>query len=251
MDGDGLANRLSEYGLESSSTAPIAPGGRYRSEPWIDNTGKLWFFGGSGYAANPIGPLTDIWQYVMPDNTLPIVLNAFNATLQHENVTLDWSTQQEQNSSHFVIERSINGIEFADIGRVNAAGTSNSLRNYQFVDKPFLTGTLYYRIKEVDVDGKLLFSPIRIVYFSKLASSFSVFANPANNKLRLNINSSTAQQCLIQVSEISGRLLFSEKKLVAAGNGLYEINIGNLSSGTYLISVKSGNIFESKKFVRH
>ena len=95
---------------------------------------------------------------VLANGTLPLTLITFDAQLIDKDVLLQWSTSFEENTSHFDIERSADGMSFTFIGNVNAAGNSSSERNYDFTDKDPFNGINFYRLKMVDADDKFVYS---------------------------------------------------------------------------------------------
>lgn len=97
------------------------------------------------------------------DVTLPITLVAFNAEAGAGDVLVEWSTATEANSDRFEVERTTDQHSWDVIGVVPAAGSSNTLRAYRFTDEAPWSGTSYYRLRMVDVDGSFTYSPVRAV----------------------------------------------------------------------------------------
>lgn len=98
-------------------------------------------------------------------STLPVELSGFKAIRKQNTAVLQWQTATEQNSESFVIERSSDGNRFTAIGTVRAAGNSNTMRSYSYEDAFPLKGKNYYRLKQVDIDGRSSYSDIRILSF--------------------------------------------------------------------------------------
>jgi hypothetical protein len=113
-------------------------------------------------------------------NPLPVSLLDFKATAQQDQVELNWLTASESNSSHFEIERSIDNENYLTLGNTLAAGNSTIVTSYRFVDPDPFTGTTYYRLKMVDLDGSFEYSPVRAVYYLN-EKNLSVFPNPASS----------------------------------------------------------------------
>lgn len=86
--------------------------------------------------------------------SLPVKLLSFDAKIVSNEALVSWKTASEINNSHFIVEKSINGLSFLDVGRVNGSGNSNSEKEYSIKDKDLQPGTTYYRLKQVDYDGK-------------------------------------------------------------------------------------------------
>ena len=115
---------------------------------------------------------------------LPVELSAFTATAEGPAaVRLAWATASEKNSAAFEVERSLDGAAFARLATVAAAGTSSAPRSYGFMDYqlPARLPTLYYRLKQVDADGTVAYSPVRTVALAGKAANagLALFPNPA------------------------------------------------------------------------
>ena len=114
---------------------------------------------------------------------LPVELAAFTATLAGPAaVRLAWATASEKNSQQFEVERSANGRDFERLGTVAAAGSSSSARRYELTDTnpPTRQSTLYYRLKQVDLDGTFSYSPVRTVTLAGAAVGISLYPNPTH-----------------------------------------------------------------------
>ena len=113
---------------------------------------------------------------------LPVELTAFTATAAGPvAVRLAWATASEKNSQAFEVERSADGVGFARIGTVAAAGSSSAARSYELLDKQLPAGArlLYYRLKQVDADGTFRYSPVRTVAPKGAAAGLALYPNPA------------------------------------------------------------------------
>jgi hypothetical protein len=99
------------------------------------------------------------------DVALPITLTDFKANVEGTVVVLEWITASEFNSSHFIVERSQTGSSWEEIGLLPAAGNSTNTIRYKIYDSTPLEGISYYRLREIDNDGKFLLSTIESVYF--------------------------------------------------------------------------------------
>ena len=120
---------------------------------------------------------------------LPVELAAFRVTAEGPAaVRLAWATASEKNSAGFEVERSGNGTDFARLGTVAAAGSSSSARSYGFLDAklPGAALLLYYRLKQVDLDGTFAYSPVRSVALTaKTEAGLALFPNPARSAATL------------------------------------------------------------------
>ncbi|WP_165903585.1 LamG domain-containing protein [Hymenobacter gummosus] len=130
-------------------------------------------------------PVTSFSQAVIGtfgSSPLPVELLSFTAAPVAGGVRLAWATAQEQHSAYFQVERSPDGQLFAAIGRVPAAGTSSSARAYALTDAqlPGRAGLLYYRLRQVDLDGTSSYSEVRAVAASGAgaAAQLTLLPNP-------------------------------------------------------------------------
>jgi len=135
---------------------------------------------------------------------LPVNLTSFTALPQEHNVDLQWTTASEQNSNYFAIERSQDGLNWSSIGRVTAAGNSQELRQYNYVDQTPLTGANYYRLQEVADNGSSVYSPIRNVNFAGTTTTINYYPNPTHDRLTLTTSNNVQSVTLIT---LDGRTL--------------------------------------------
>jgi|GEM_PF-1194374 len=116
---------------------------------------------------------------------LPVELTQFTATAEGAAaVRLAWTTASEKNSASFEVERSLDGRTFTAIGTVAAAGSSTTRRSYALLDNQLPKSispqaTLYYRLRQVDTDGTVAYSPVRPVVLSGAGAGLSLYPNPA------------------------------------------------------------------------
>ncbi|RZK48042.1 MAG: hypothetical protein EOO59_17090, partial [Hymenobacter sp.] len=127
--------------------------------------------------AGPAG--SGITQQVVPNGVLcsssttrplPVVLTRFAAQAAGQAVAVSWATASEQHSAWFEVERSADGVAFAKIGRVAAAGTTSQGQQYQLSDRAPLPGTSYYRLRQIDLDGTAHYSPVATVQLAAPAT---------------------------------------------------------------------------------
>ena len=167
---------------------------------------------------------------------LPVTLLNFKCYRLNEiQVKLEWQTASEINTSHFNIQRSIDGINFESIGTVNAKGAGN----YTFTDQappPPNGGIIYYRLQVVDKNGALSYSEIKELSITNY--SLSIAPNPAKDFV--NVWGRDIKEIII--SDISGRIILSTIKT--------KINVSNLTKGVYFFNIKTSNNMEVKKFIK-
>lgn len=173
---------------------------------------------------------------------LPIDLATFTGDFENNSVVLDWSTYSEINNSHFVIEHSLNGIDYKEIANIQGSGNSSQILYYKFVDTQAIEGYNYYRLKQNDFNGQSeTFEPIS-VYVPKLIKGdivdFEVFPNPISQGAPLSINIRNIgdnESASVRLSNLSGRILFSDILKKDINN--YSHQIENLELGQYVLNI--------------
>jgi hypothetical protein len=180
--------------------------------------------------------------------TLPAVWGAFElATTNNQSIDLKWITLQEDNTSHFEIEHSSNGTTFAPVGRVTAAGNSAFGITYAFQhSKPLLHATNYYRIRLIDLDGKISYSAVKLLKLKQGAAVVRVFSNTVSDNLYLQTLEPELQ---VSIIDMAGRVFYN--KLIT-GSGQQHINLSSLAKGLYKIVVRSSNrLVQTESFIKY
>lgn len=176
---------------------------------------------------------------------LPVELLYFTAAPYNDDVLLNWQTATEINNDYFEVERSTDGIRFEKIGQVAGAGTTTQNQFYELIDDNPITGENYYRLRQVDFDGKFEYSTIQVVVFEKeYDTNITTFPNPV--RYTLNVESNQANIAHIQIFNSLGQIVYEQHSLTATN--LHQIDVENLSSGIYYVKVNDTN--EMIKFVK-
>jgi hypothetical protein len=167
--------------------------------------------------------------------SLPVRFAHFNAKPNQCNIHLTWSTSEEMNADQFVIQRSSDGVHFDQIGTVNSAGNSASTQHYSFTDS--IPGARnYYRLKEVDNDGKLTLS--RIVYVSDPCNGIKVNISRMDKQLyEIQVKGGNNDHLIAELFDIRG---VSRQQIPINGHEKTQFITGNLQPGIYILMVKNG-----------
>lgn len=182
---------------------------------------------------------------------LPVILTSFNAkNVGNKYTELSWSTEAEENSKSFEIERSKDGRSFEKIGTVLAQGNSNNPTSYQFEDNITEYNPLYYyRLKMVDLDGEYKYSNISAVRFFT-QNDFAIqnlYPNPAKSgEVWLVVTTSKELPSTISLFDNIGRHVNSQQTTLSAGQTEVAIDIDHLPNGLYMVVVEtaSGKAYE-------
>lgn len=188
------------------------------------------------------------------NSTLPVRLLSFSGTLKNiggnEQVALDWSTTQEENSSHFILEKNTDGRTFRTLAQVASTGNATThVNTYSYMDNALPAGTSWYRLKQVDLDGQYKYSPV-VAVSKKQAGKFSLYPNPVMNTTSLNITSPKKDVITYTISDQAGRITNTKTINVVKGNNAVAIDAAGLSKGIYTIIVKGTYINGQVKLVK-
>jgi hypothetical protein len=178
---------------------------------------------------------------------LPVELSGFTAEKQGEIVALNWYTLSEKESSHFVVERSADGINFHPLFNVSSQGNSNTYIPYEDWDNDPLMGVSYYRLKMVDKNNDFAYSAVRRVIFDAISDEISLYPNPSSSFFELNSKYGSAEDRFIQILSSSGQVIDEfvwEEDLASK-----RIDISSLSEGVYMVQVNGSETRTIKKLV--
>lgn len=182
-------------------------------------------------------------------NLLPLQLLSFTAQQQqNSNIALQWQTTNEVNTSHFIIQRSIDGVNFTNLGKVQTKGGGS----YDYTDNlssvtPQPTA-LYYRLQMVDKDGSFAYSNVVACQMIDVPKQLGVFPNPVNNRLLVQIPFVKAEPLTVQIVDMFGKVL--QQQTYNASVNTISINILALVKGTYTLVVRGEKRLLSKQFVK-
>jgi trimeric autotransporter adhesin len=185
-------------------------------------------------------------------NTIvPLHFISFNALVENDKtVLLNFQTSNEINTEKFIVERSIDGVKFVPIDSLYSNNNLN-FNYYSVIDYQPYAGINYYRIKQIDKDGKFSFSKITSVNLKDVSiNAFNIYPNPVNDELKLNIHSKNQEKATIVIYDIWGRILLNEVKELIKGNQIISVPTNHLKAGNYFISLQWRENFVKHKFLK-
>jgi hypothetical protein len=212
---------------------------QYVSQIWVDAI-NTW-----------INDLQETYSYA-PTCALPLKLLLFTATKNNNMVNLSWQTADEMNLSHFTLQRNENGKDFTslvDISAENGTGTNS----YLYADniENITADTIYYRLRIIDKDGSETYSKtVSVTLSGSVAVGFKVYPNPAKDQLFIAFNTQNTSKAEIYITDILGRLVYSNTLNNNVGNNVKAVNISALSKGEYFILVVTDKDIERTKFLK-
>jgi hypothetical protein len=225
-------------------------------QDYIFNSGPGWTALGSSQFLAAVGPprqtasvtttkLTDTFTVTDNTQTLPIELISFSAQPTFSAVNLFWKTVSEKNNDFFVLERMTTGNEFKAIAQLKGAGNSLTELSYFVVDEKPNVGVNYYRLKQVDFDGKFTYSKVISADFNgKVNDEVTIYPNPSDGILNFeNLN----EDATVFLNDSRGLVLFSRTvKVDAPSVHLMEYN---LAAGIYFVRIINSKGSQVKKLM--
>lgn len=256
ISGDGGNNwvRVAGGGFSRVNSAFATPG-------WIQRTVDLSLYANSTIhigleGVSQYGNVIGIDDIVITGGAVPITLGEFTGSRENNKNVLSWNTLSEMNNKGFELQRSVNGSEFTTIAFIATKaenGTSSSEIKYNYSDKASATNT-YYRLKQIDKDGKTSYSSIVLIKGEKpnRFELVNVYPNPAKEKLNITVTAPKAAQATLTVTDMTGKVVMQQNNQLALGENNISINVAALNTGNYLIKLTCADGCESsvQKFIK-
>lgn len=252
VKGDNIVDQFADYGMRGMPTVTNKTGARTSSISWTDDMGQLWLFGGYGYDANTNGLLNDLWK-INSFHVLPVRLSSFHGRLQVEIACLNWQTAEESGLSHFRVQRSFDGHNFTDIGKVepslNAGRGTYTFEDHTLQGMTF--SSVYYRLLTRDMNNTESYSKTIILDPVKGNNhGLQVFPNPASGSLTIAFTQLSEQGSTITIRDMKGAIVQTLTAKAGPGRVNTDTDISRLPAGTYVVTVADGNMVSTQKIVR-
>ena len=225
---DSTTNELESQGFVQYRITPFQDAPK---KSVITNLGDIYFDYNQSITTNTVFNTIGIPEL---DATLPIELLQFDAYLDENNYAqLTWMTASEINNSHFEVQRSSNGRDFAGIGKIAGKGTSSELHFYEFADRnlPSTTSIVYYRLKQIDFNGQSSFSKV-IALPLQNEQTVRVRYDAVQNRMEVI----AAEYLELQIFDALGRLMRSFEVM----EGRQTFDLQGLESGVYVYQLEMG-----------
>ncbi len=233
-------------------------GGTTQHDPITNGAATAYSTVGSAYYSDfSIPGFSEFWlNGNLTASPLPVELTGFSANcIEDQKVELTWATASEHNSSHFVVERTIDGKVWSQLATVQSAGNSNSLLTYSIIDQERSIETVYYRLIQADFDGQMkVYDPITINCgdLSNL-NSIRTYPNPSNSDFYVEINSNQEiEGAILKMLDSHGSIMKSMDIKINKGLTLINLENNTFAPGLYYILIENEQIqFEISKHTIH
>jgi hypothetical protein len=185
--------------------------------------------GGPGFASSKSGVSPNGFNL----STLPVLFNSFYATRNNNNVVLNWNTAMEHNNNNFEVQRSFDGSNWTVIAIMLGAGNSDNIQQYSYTDKNMTAAIAYYRIRQVDIDGKYEYSTVKTVRTNKTTPATKIYAS--GNAVNIEFNQETKNPVTVRIIDMNGRVIGQQDNQSAS----YRItmNLNNHITGMYIVQL--------------
>jgi hypothetical protein len=210
-------------------------------EAGADLTNEAQMFFGAG--ATNGGSYTAL-SYVVAGTVAPVNFLSFAANKVNDNADLRWEVANQTNlTSHFNVERSTDGVSFKGIQEI-AANTQNGAASYNLLDENISklnVNVIYYRIKQVDTDGKFVYSDVKYVKVGNKGGLISANPNPVKDITNLRIEVLENQNATLQLLDANGKQILTESLKLNKGLNTKQFDMSPLAAGIYVLRVVTEN----------
>ena len=183
---------------------------------------------------------------------VPVEFYEFKVSRKGEDAAyIQWSTATELNNEKFLVERSIDGITYKTIATVAGAGNSVSVQNYTMLDPSLEPRTYYYRIKQIDFDGKYSYSVVRILNLnSNLVAQPEIYPVPFNGDLKVKMELDAESETELKILDLNGKTVLRKLFEGTKGTNIFNLNTTQLTYGVYFLEISNGGNVYSEKIVK-
>ena len=192
------------------------------------------------------------------DISVPVDLIEFEGEWQGDDVILNWTTASEINSSHFNLERSVDGENFVNIGLTPSkapSGQSNTLLDYDYLDtdaNEYKYAPIYYRLQQEDFDGTKEYSKTIVLVREKpLNPALKAWPNPTESIVQIAADGLKNTESKLQIVDVYGKVLHSESFIPSDGVVTREFDFTKYADGLYIISIQNDNRVLSETLMNH
>ena len=219
---------------------------------------EVVFDGAGGFTINTnqtglATALGDVSAGVCASIPLPVELLKFDAVTRDKGVVLGWATGSELNNEGFELQRSSDGETFYKIAWIEGQGTVEGKNNYNFVDENVRPNvTYYYRLKQMDFDGKFEMSSIvnAKVEGKEIISIGTISPNPVSKaEFVVEIGSQISDELSYELFDSFGQRIKSDIIGITSGINLITVSTANLASGTYVMKLNASGVSEYRKVI--
>ncbi len=202
------------------------------------------------------GAITTVKYTQTREVPLPVELVSFSATPRGADVLLRWVTAQELNNQHFEVEVSVDGMRFQPLHRTPGQGTTTQRHTYDYIDQNaprYGHALLYYRLKQVDLDGTFAYSTIQAVPIATSAAfTVQAWPNPLGEQLQVQINSPEAGEATLHLANALGQVMLQKRAFLEVGTNTLALPMNRAwPAGVYSLQLRQGAMQRTLKLLQN
>lgn len=167
------------------------------------------------------------------DDPLPVSFGDLLLIAQNKGIKLIWNTISETNNKEFIVSRSVDGVSFEELKRIAGAGTTLQEKRYSYEDKQPINGVNYYRIQQLDFNGKQTDLAEKAIRFSFLETEINAYPNPTKNKVSLDLLDNAYTEA--RLTDALGKELVVKKLSTTDQKVVFDLSL--YASGIYIIKL--------------
>jgi len=175
---------------------------------------------------------------------LPVSISNFSIKTEKNNNLVSWTTETETNNSHFDLQKSTNANDFTTIANIPSRakdGNSNTQLNYSYADANPAAGHNYYRLKQTDINGSVVYSEVLHAVNSKSDASIRVYPNPAKDMLNIEVYSANGLPLTLTLTDMQGNVVKKISSDISIGNNAIAVDMKPLLTGIYTLHLYQEN----------
>jgi hypothetical protein len=212
-----------------------------------------YFFPATLSTAGPNG--STIYYQELLNVPLPVKFLNFTATKNNNSAILNWAVENEDaNTTNYEIERSLNGVDFSSLKSIPALNNGRTGNTYTFTQDNLSTirssGVIYFRVKQIDVDGRFVYTPIKSVRLDTKGLIVGVYPNPIKSQANVTFDLAENMDVLITINDASGKQVFVSQVQAFKGGNINRVDMGKYAVGTYMLKVQAGTEVKSMPIVK-
>jgi hypothetical protein len=207
------------------------------------------------FATTPGPNGSSIYYLELLDVPLPVKFLSFTATKNNNSALLNWAVENENaNTVSYEIERSLSGVEFEKVATLEALNNGRTNNTYSFT-QPNLSGirsagVIYFRVKQIDRDGKFVYTEIRSVRLDSKGLVVGVYPNPIKATANVSFDLGEASDVLIKITDAAGKQVAIKQVQGFKGPNISKISMANLATGSYTLNVQAGTETKTMTIVK-
>lgn len=176
---------------------------------------------------------------------LPVKFLSFNAVKNNNTALLNWAVENEDGMTlNYEVEKSINGVDFSTVTSINALNNGRAGNSYNFTIDNLsairATGIIYFRIKQIDRDGRFVYTQIRSVRLDGKALAIGVYPNPIRTVANVSFDLESNVKVAVSVTDASGKQVLANQIQGFKGNNITKLDMTKFASGSYTLKVQAG-----------